>query len=110
MSDLDQKRPMRAVMPDAVEMVDAFRDAGLTDDDAIRAGMRSGGFWAQEGDTTVGKLTKTEEAELVARSREAGRRAAAAWDQECRTNPRLAHCYYPALFAAMADEWHGGAK
>ena len=48
-------KPLRDLMPEAAAIVDAFRDAGLTDNDAIRQGMRHGGFYAAEGGRSVGK-------------------------------------------------------
>ena len=48
-------KPMRALMPEAAAIVDAFRAAGLTDNAAIRQGMQEGTFHAREGEHVVGK-------------------------------------------------------
>lgn len=48
-------KPMRAVMPEVAAFVDAFRDAGLTDDEAIKRGRREGGFHARENGHSIGK-------------------------------------------------------
>ena len=54
-------KPLRAAMPTVTAFVDAFRDAGLTNNDAIREGMRNGGFYAREGGHTIGKRIDWEE-------------------------------------------------
>lgn len=48
-------KPMRALMPEAASIVDAFRAVGLTDNEAIRQGMQEGTFHARQGEHTVGK-------------------------------------------------------
>ena len=48
-------KPMRALMPEAAAIVDAFRAVGLTDNEAIRQGMQEGTFHAREGERTVGR-------------------------------------------------------
>ncbi len=49
-----EKKPMRALMPRATEVVDAFRARGLTDNTAIAKGIQAGTFWAKEGAHAVG--------------------------------------------------------
>lgn len=48
-------KPMRALMPEAAAIVDAFRAVGLTDNEAIRQGMQEGTFHARQGEHTVGR-------------------------------------------------------
>ena len=48
-------KPMRVVMPECAAFVDAFRDAGLTDDATIKAGLAEGTCWFAEAGHYIGK-------------------------------------------------------
>lgn len=73
-------KPMRALMPEAAAIVDAFRAVGLTDNDAIRQGMQEGTFHAREGEHTVGKRIEQQGVTPVL-SFEAEKRLADVWWQ-----------------------------
>ena len=71
-------KPMRALMPEAAAIVDAFREVGLTDNDAIRQGMQEGTFHARQGEHAVGKRVK-EQGVTPVLSFEAEQRLADLW-------------------------------
>lgn len=73
-------KPMRALMPEAAAIVDAFRAVGLTDNDAIRQGMQEGTFHARQGEHTVGKRVEQQGVTPVL-SYEAEQRLADLWWQ-----------------------------
>lgn len=72
-------KPMRAVMPEAAAILDAFRDAGLTDNEALKTGMREGGFYARENGQEVGKRIDWESGVTPVLSFEAEKRLADLW-------------------------------
>lgn len=76
-------KPMRALMPEAATIVDAFRAVGLTDNDAIRQGMQEGTFHAREGEHTVGKRIEQQGVTPVL-SFEAEKRLADVWWQRAQ--------------------------
>lgn len=73
-------KPMRALMPEAAAIVDAFRAVGLTDNEAIRQGMQEGTFHARQGEHTVGKRIEQQGVTPVL-SFEAEKRLADVWWQ-----------------------------
>lgn len=73
-------KPMRALMPEAAAIVDAFRAVGLTDNEAIRQGMQEGTFNARQGEHTVGKRIEQQGVTPVL-SFEAEQRLADVWWQ-----------------------------
>lgn len=72
-------KPMRAAMPEITTFVDAFRDAGLTDNDAIKRGMQEGGFHARENGHEVGKRAEWGQGVTPVLSYEAEGRLADLW-------------------------------
>jgi hypothetical protein len=48
------QKPMRELMPVWTEFVDAMREAGLTNNATIAAGLKSGACWVREGDHYIG--------------------------------------------------------
>lgn len=48
------KKPMRELMPEMAAFVDAFRDAGLTDNPTISRGLKDGSCWFKEGEHFIG--------------------------------------------------------
>lgn len=47
-------KPMRQLLPEIAALVDAFRDAGLTDNKTIAQGLSDGRCWFKEGDHYIG--------------------------------------------------------
>lgn len=62
----DENGSMREAMPQVTEFIDACRDAfGVAEVDGwIRAGLKDGTFWAEEGGYTVG-VRQAESADRV---------------------------------------------
>ena len=48
------KKPMRDLMPEMASLVDAFRDAGATDNATISRGLKDGSCWFSEGGHFIG--------------------------------------------------------
>ena len=71
-------KPMRALMPEAAAIVDAFREVGLTDNEAIRQGMQEGTFHARQGEHAVGNRVE-EQGVTPVLSFEAEKRLADLW-------------------------------
>ena len=63
--DTMKNKPMRELMPTIAAFVDAFRDAGLTDNTAIANGLRDGTCWFREGEHFVGLPGADEAAKRV---------------------------------------------
>jgi len=80
-------KPLRALMPEAAAIVDAFRAAGLTDNEAIRQGMQEGTFHARQGEHAVGKRV-VEQGVTPVLSFEAEKRLADLWWERSRVLPR----------------------
>jgi len=72
-------KPMRELMPECAAIVDAFRAAGLTDNEAIKRGMREGGFHASEAGYEIGKRIDWEKGVQPVLSFEAEKRLADLW-------------------------------
>lgn len=72
-------KPMRAAMPESAAIVDAFRSAGLTDNEAIKRGMQEGGFYAHENGQEVGKRIDWKQGVTPVLSFEAEKRLADLW-------------------------------
>lgn len=77
-------KPMRALMPEAAAIVDAFRAVGLTDNEAIRQGMQAGTFYARQGAHTVGKRLEEQGATPVLSFQAEQRLADAHWARRDR--------------------------
>lgn len=74
-------KPMRAAMPEATAFVDAFRAAGLTDNDALKRGLQEGGFHARENGHEIGKRAEWGKGVTPVLSYEAEKRLADLWWQ-----------------------------
>lgn len=61
----NRAKPMRQVMPECSAFVDAFRDAGLTDDATIKAGLQDGSCWFAEAGHYIGKPGAREASERM---------------------------------------------
>lgn len=58
-----KEKPMREAMPVCCAFVDAMRDAGLTDDATIKAGLKNGRCWFMENGNFIGQPGARERSE-----------------------------------------------